>query len=527
VGPTHPSDRPVPGRPAVAPVAALAAAVTVLGAAGAVPRWPGLLHLVALPPLDLVADLQWLVVRAPGVPDLAAGVIVSIAVRAALLAWLLGGLTWSRWWFAVRFYALVAPFAFVAATLRFASGAVLFYAFFWAGLVLTLVLLVVTGAAPWLGRDEQGRLRVRTGLVEAGRHGLRLGTLGAYLTGLLVLGVLADLGGPGWAVALVPASAALTWATAWVLLADPELRVVRRALAAVPAALAIVLVVVVVTGPAAPAEADRPVAGAEGSLLLLSGVDSSSGQGAILEIDPEAVLGWSCGDTFHFSYTGMGDGQPRGDAACPIDVGAPYEAEDTLRPRAEVLDALEAFAAVMPPPLVVVGHSQGAWLAWEAAAEGRLPGLEALILVAPFPENRVTFPDRGRRAPGAAGRHLLGLVEAVDMTVFEPDSPLGREWLGHPDAVEEVLARPLPDGVRALTVASSFDLPLLHGTHRVPGVDDACPVLVMHPNLPYAREAQEAIARFVEGRDQPSCSPLRYVPGPLLRHFNPPPSPGA
>src|SRR5690606_41185979 len=37
---------------------AVTAVVTVLAATGVLPRWSGLIHLVALPPLDLIADLR-------------------------------------------------------------------------------------------------------------------------------------------------------------------------------------------------------------------------------------------------------------------------------------------------------------------------------------------------------------------------------------------------------------------------------------------------------------------------------------
>jgi pimeloyl-ACP methyl ester carboxylesterase len=288
----------------------------------------------------------------------------------------------------------------------------------------------------------------------------------------------------------------------------------------------------VLTGPAGPEGEGRSLTdaeGREGSILLMSGVDSSSGSGAMLEIDPTAILGWTCESTWYFSYAGPGDGQPTGDAACPVDHGSPYGPEDTLRPVEELVGHLEAFVSEMPPPVVVTGHSQGAWLVWEAAATGRLPGAEVVVLVGAFPENRVWYPAWGERAPGAVGRMVLdAVVDAsrfAGTSAFEPDSPLGRELLGHPDAVSEILARPLPEGVRALSVASAFDLPLLHGTHRVAGATDACPVGVVHPNLPYAAELQGVVAAFVDGDPLPPCPAWRTAVGPLLRHFTVPPSP--
>ncbi|HVM18915.1 MAG TPA: hypothetical protein VM307_03035, partial [Egibacteraceae bacterium] len=68
----------------------LAAAVTVLTAAGVLPQWPGVLHLVALPPLDVFADTRLLVTRAPSYGWFAGGLVVSAAVRITVWALLAG-----------------------------------------------------------------------------------------------------------------------------------------------------------------------------------------------------------------------------------------------------------------------------------------------------------------------------------------------------------------------------------------------------------------------------------------------------
>ncbi|HUF33204.1 MAG TPA: hypothetical protein VMN58_08375 [Acidimicrobiales bacterium] len=503
----------------------MALVVTAASAVGAVPRWQGLPHLVGLPPLDVIADIRFLLVHATGLPTFIAGVVVSVAVRSLVLASLLGGITRARVLFALRFYLVVLVPAGLAATLSFASMAVLYYLFFWLGWGFTVILAMTTGAGPWMGGA-----RLRTAFATSVRRGFRSGTIGCYLALLTVLGAVADLGGEVGAVVVVPLSAALTWGAVVVLRLDPpRTRVPRRVVATVPAAGIVALAVVVVTGPAGPV--DRPSARAqEGSIMLMSGVDSSSGRGAILEIDP-AVMGWTCEQTIHFSYAGPGDGQPQRQAQCPIEQGAPYGPQDTLRSREDLVGFLEAQSAELDPPGVVVGHSQGAWLVWDAASLDRLPNTDLIVLVGSFSENRVTYPAAGEQGPGAVGRGLLGLLLSTPpvggMTVFEPDSPLGHEWLAHPDRIERTLARPLPDGIRAVSVASAFDLPLLPGTHRIDGAVDACPVPVTHPNLPYAEELQEVIARAAAGEPLPGCPAWRTAIGPLFRHFAPPPSVGA
>jgi hypothetical protein len=505
------------------PLAVLAGLVTLLAAVGVLPRWQGVVHLVALPPLDQVADLQFLFTYAPGIPSFVIGVLASLALRSVILAWVLGGVTRDRFLFALRFYLLALPLAALSAGLFYGAMAVLFYGLFWAGLAVSLLLLALTGALPWSAPP-----RLWAGCTTAARGGFRLGTLGAYVTALTVLGVIADQTGPAGAVVLVPVSAALTYGTAWTLRYDPGFRLARRAVAAVPGAAIAALVVVVMTGPAGPPVVDEPREDLPGSVLLMSGVDSSSGSGAILEIDP-AYMGWTCDDTWYFSYAGPGDGQPQEDALCEIDFGAPYESDDTMRSRDELVGFLESFAEEMDPPAVITGHSQGAWLVWDAASSDRLPKAETVVLVGAFAENRVAYPEQGERSPGAVGRYVLDVIaegpRPGGTTVFRPDSPLGQEWLGHPDAVDDTFARPLPEGMRALSITSAFDLPLLHGTHRVPGAVDACPVPVIHPNLPYAAEFQEVIGDFVAGRDLPSCPWWRDTVGPLLRHWSNPPYP--
>ena len=504
------------------PLAVVAAVVLALAATGVVPRWPGLLHLVALPPVDLIADFGLLMVVSTGWPTFALGVAVSILARSLVLALLLGGLTRARIRLALRFYLVVAPFSFLAAAVLYGASAVLFYALFWAGLCAALLVVSLTAAAPW-----QPVHALRRGFVTSARRGLRLGTVGAYLAALSLLGAVADATGPAGTVLLVPLSAALTWATATVLHADPGWRCVRRGVAALPATGLAVLVATAATGPAGPPRAPAPDTPRDGSLMLMSGVDSSSGSGAILEIDPH-VMGWTCEHTHYYSYAGPGEGQPQNEALCPIDHGAPYGPEDTLRSRDELVPFLEAQVRNMRRPAVVAGHSQGVWLVWDAATARRLPGVSTLVLVGPFPDHGVAFPPAGERAPGAVGRRLLELIADLPRpggtTVFHPDSPLGREWLGHPRNISEVLSRPLPDGVRALSVPSTFDLPLARESHRLPGAVDACPVPVIHPNLPYAEEFQQEVARFVDGRQPGSCPLWRSATGPLLRHWSVPPS---
>lgn len=514
--------------PPVAPLALASAVAMALGAVHAAVGggpWPGVVHLVAPPPLDLTADLRLLLAATDSVAMFAAGAAASFVARVALLAALLGGLHRRNLWLAGRLVLLLWPVAFVAAALQYAGIALLYLQLFWIGTALAVATVLLVGALPWLAgsaasRGDGGALR--SGVVASARSWARLGTIGAALVALAVLGAVADAFGALVAIGLVPVSAALTWLTILMLREPTIMRTPRRALAGLGGVGAGALVVVALAGPVSPPDGPLADVGRDGSLMLMSGIDSSSGSGAVLEIDP-GVVGWSCEQTHYFSYAGPGDGQPQNEAACPIRHGAPYEPVDSLRSRDQVIPWLAEQVESMVPPAVIVGHSQGAWFLWEAAAEGRLDGVEAVVLLGMFPSNPVGYAPEPR---GDMGRvvidAMLGLPGAGGQTEFDAASPLGQEWLAPPGSVEAVLARPLPDHIRWLSVPSALDLPAMPQGAGLEGVVDACPVPVVHPDLPYAPEVWETVTAFLDGEPLPPCAPWRSVPGLVFRGFAPP-----
>lgn len=514
-GSARPEDRSRPR-----PLALILLTVAVTGAAvfGLLPRWPGTIHFVALPPLDLMADLRVLYIYSPNPVVLAVGLVASLGIRSMVLAWMLGGVNRKLFGYALRFYLAALPLAALAAAMFYGAGAVLYYGLFWFALVATLVLFTLTAAAPW-----QASERLRTGLARAIRHGFRAGTVGAYLLALVVIGYAAELWAPVGTVVLVPASALLTYGAAYLLRVDPGYRLARRTAAGVAAAGLAALVLVAQSGPPGPPLAPVPEDPLEGSVMLMSGIDSLSGSGAILEIDPH-YMGWTCEQAFYYSYAGPGDGQPRRFARCPITHGAPYQRADTLSGTEKLVSYMTAQVEEMISPATVAGHSQGVWLVWEAAARDVLPNVESIVLVGAFPQNPVPYPTWDEPGPGWAGRRVLSLLEGAarpgGTSVFEADSPLGREWLGHPTAIEDTLDQPLPEDISALNVPSVFDLPLMPGGYRVEGATDTCPVPVIHPDLPYAREFQNNVRRFVTDQPIESCPFWREQVGPLFHHFS-------
>lgn len=505
------------------PLVALAAGVLVVIAGAGVADWQGAIHLVALPPLDLVADLG-VAFSLAGSPLAFVGLaLISIALRTLLLAALLGRLDRGGLAFALRFYLVAWIPAAAAAALFAAAQASLFYALYWLGLLVALGLFGVVAALPWVRPRGES---VRAALGAAWRQRLRLGTLGCYLPALLLLGA-AGTWLPVAIPVLVVASAGFTWAAATWLGRQELLCGPRRGVATATAAGVLALGWVVATGPDQPPRASAPPE-RDGSLVLMSGIDSSSGSGAVLEIDP-AALGFDCGQTYYFSYAGPGDGQPRGDAQCPIEHGAPYEPDDTLRGRDELVSHLGELVDELPRPVTVVAHSQAAWIAWEVAADGDLGDDAVVVLVGPFTENPLGFDPTWRGASTEPVRLVLDVVANVPRpgggtSAFDPESPLAVEWLARPGAVDEVFDRSLPPSVTAVTLRSAFDLPLTGGRARLDGATELCPVLVPHPNLPFSPDLARAVAVGLGDEETSACAWWRTLPGHLWHGFGPPPS---
>lgn len=539
------------------PLAALTAAVTLLAAAGVLPRWPGLVHAVALPPADVFTDLRVLLARASTTPAFLAGAAVALAARVVVLSLLLGGLDRARLRLAARYYAVAALPLLLAAQLEFIAQAVLYSRLLWAGVALLALVWLVLAPVPWQTRPPErgtpprraapsgqapppgraapsgqapppgraaapgsGGLRLRSALRTTWRRGGRVAVLVPYAVALLLLGALADVR-PGWVVALVPVSAALTAAAIAALTRPPRGRPGRR-LAAAAAASALLATVFVATrggegyGP-------RPAA-REGSLLLMSGINSASGRGAIFETENER-LGYTCDQTYYFSYAGPGPGQPRGVANCPIRTGRPYVEEDTQRPVDEQVAAFAEQVRGLPRPLVVAAHSHAVWVAWQAVADG-LAEVDVLVLVGPFPSSPLGYPPPGEPGEGRVAGDLLRLMvplaELVDFT-FRPDAPAARELLATPYGAEAALARPLPPDVRALGVTSATDLPLMPDGWRLPVERNACPQRVAHTYLPIRAPFVNELNRFLDHRPPLPCPPWRDWGAPLTRPFTLPP----
>lgn len=493
-----------------------AAAVTTLAVvAGAVPAWPGAVHLVALPPLDAVADARWLLTHATSWPALLVTYVPLLVMRTALLAVLLGGRR-PAVRLAVGFQALAVPGALVVAQLDAISHAVLYSRIYGVALALAALHLVLLAPAPWTGAPT-----VLAGVRRAASVAFRLDVLVPYVTLLLLLGLVVERLGEGAVAPGVLVSGVLTLGAVRGLRRQP---LVRPALAGGVAAVlflgATAATVLTRQQPWEPSGTGR-----DGTLVLMSGINSRSGEGTVFTMEPW-LLGFSCGQTVHVSYAGPGDGQPQGSATCPKRSGAPYGPEDTQRPFTEQVDLVVEQVADLDRPVTIVAHSQAAWVVWQAAADGDLPPDTLLVLVGVFPSSPLTYPppdtDGTGRVAGDLLRLLAPIADLVDFD-FEVDAPLSRELLASPDAASDVLAQPLPDDIAALAITASSDVPLMPDGWRVDGAVDVCPVRSAHPYLPVAGPTYAAIDRALDGAPPPACPPWAELYRQLTQAVGVPP----
>lgn len=500
------------------PLLVIAGVVMVLADTGALPLWTGLPHLVALPPLDLYTDLGVILTRAPSWPWFAGVLIVVLTVRVLVLALLMGGLDAARVRFAALFYGLALVPALIAAELDYIAFALLYGRLFWVTVLVVVVLLLLVGALPWHGMPT-----ARAAWARSGREGFRTGVLAGYLVALLLIGMIAERW-PYLVLGLVPVSAAATALTVR-LLARPNPWRARARLSGAAGALVVVAGVVAVAV-LVPADVSRVPPRREGSVVFMSGINSASGGGAVFRIDPRS-WGYDCAQVYYFSYAGAGDGQPRGTAPCQARTGAPFTPAHTHRSPGAQAALLAAQVRDLPRPLVMVGHSYSAWVAWYAVSRGLVPEVDALVLAGALPASAHGYLPLGGRGQGVVASDLLRLLApAASARGFplNPDAPAFRSMLGDRDGPARVLNEPLPEGVRALSVIAAGDLPLLPSGWRLPFANDACPALVEHADLPDSSVMAREVNRFLDGAPEERCPAWRTWGAPLGRPFGVPPS---
>ena len=461
----------------------------VLVAIGAMPNWPGLAHAVALPPLDLAMDLRVLVARAPGYPQLALGLAASLVVRLALLSALFITLGVTRsprlaLGYAARLYAAALVPLAVAGAFTFAGLASVYAWYAWFGVALSVLIAVI--------------LSVRR-LARPGSRLRRAPLMFGYVVALTAVGALGRLEPWGAPAALV-VSAVLTGVVLSRLVAPRTEH--RRAHAGARVATGFVLAAALLVPPAS---AQAPVA-PDASLFIIPGVDTETGHGAAYRIDP-AALGFSCERVFYFSYRGPDGDAPQGEAACPIRLHRPYAARATQEPIGRLVDAFDAQLTAIREqtggaPIVVITHSQGAVIAWRAAARGRAEGVVAVVALAGFPHSPVGYPPPRIDGPGRIGADALRVVSwfsrVLGFGTFDPDAPLARETLARSNGLEEVFGEPLPTGTMGALLFASADAIVAPEGRELPE-DATFDIVATHVGITESAAAESALTAILSG----------------------------
>jgi hypothetical protein len=507
---------------------AVGIAGALLAAVGVLPSYPGHVLFAALPPLDLYSDLRFLLAEARGVLWFVGGLVMSIGVRSTILAVAMGGLNGRTVTRAVGFYMIALVPSALAALAVTMSAALVYSLLFWAGFAVLLVSVLLLMDLPW---TRPGRLAFGA----AARHGFHAAGVLVTLAAYALLGWFADALGTLGVVIALPLAGGVSGASAWWIRrssasgreADLRWRFARRVGATAVVAVLFVPYWLIFTGPTTPPEGDADRPPREGSLMLMSGVDSGSGDGAIFETDPR-MLGYTCEQTYYYSYAGPGDGAPQGEAACPIRTGAPYGPEDTMRHSDELVPFLEQQLEGLPGPVTLAGHSQGVWVVRRHVNEGPAENLGVAVLVGTFPENPMPYPAEDLRGRGALlGQILIALADVPrpgGTAAFHPQADMAVEYLADPRAIDDVMQSPPGGQVRSLSVKSVFDLPLMTDP-EIPFAENLCPVPAIHPDMPYSPDMLERIDAFLDGREEPRCPTWRSAYGPLSRTFMPAPRP--
>ncbi len=485
------------------PLAVVAAAVMVLATLGVLPVWSGLVYLVGLPPLDIFADLRMLLVLAPTWPVFVSLLVVLICVRIVLLAYLLGGITWQRLRFAALFYSAAAVPALIAAQLSYMGFAILYVRAFWVSVWITIVTFIVLAAAPW-----SGAARLRTSIALGLTSYKRIAALMIYLTVIAMVGAAAEQW-PSLTLAAIPAA---VLATAFVVVLLPHIDAVRSLLWPVPVALTGVALFLTAWG------ADRlfvrepepPLR--EGSLMVMSGINSSSGDGAVYRLAPES-FGFTCEQMYYYSYAGPGDGVEGREGSCPIRTGAPFTGEDTHQPMDLLAAHLAAQVEGLPRPITVVGHSHSAWVAWLAAATKPDLPIDRVIVLSAFPESGHGYVDAHTVGQGRIAADLLRIAAPIATEfgmVLAIDTPALQRVLGDPEGPAQIMRSrsPLPDHVRGLSIVAATDLVLLPSGWTIGAEVNACPVWNSHPTLPNSPAVAREINRFLDGEHARECTPV-------------------
>ena len=483
------------GSPRAWPLLLATGLVEILALSGILPTRPDLLHALALPPLDLTFDFGMLLGRATGPVWFALGLVACVAARATILGLMLG--SWRRWWFALRFELLVLVPSFLAAELAYSGQAILYSAIFWIGMAVATAMTLLRGTRT-VGRVPIGAFDPRTWLA----RGPTLAHRRDVPRRLGFLTILVRHGGRAGALIGVAASAALTLTTARRLSKPAVAHNATRLGAVILVGLAVALILATSTGV-------RPSSGRRaGELVVVAGIDTSSGHGSLFSLRPSS-LGFSCAQTFYYSYVGPGRGSRQAQAACPITTGSHYTRADTERSLGLLVRAFRAQVDHLRAPVTVVSHSSGALVAWAAVSSDPRTPVRRIVMLAPMTDP-LGYPPPGTSGRGTVGaaamRFLVALGNWDGFTRFNPDSAAASELLAPSNAIPALFRRALPPQVRALAIPSAYDVALFTGSRPFALADVSCAPFESHGALATSDQTLAQADRFLSGHPLEACT---------------------
>jgi len=202
--------------------------------------------------------------------------------------------------------------------------------------------------------------------------------------------------------------------------------------------------------------------------------------------------------------------------AVPASDYQPPDTEADLRVAATaLLDLLEQVAVAEPGvPIDVIAHSQGGVVARlalsQAGAEGRLPADLGIVVTLATPHQGADLATAvAAIGPGSPKGGLLSLLAEAGGLGLDPAAPSIAQ-LSETSEITAELARPLPPGVRLLSVGASGDLTVPAVRTATPGADEVVIHLGgihAHDELPAAPATTREIGLAIAGL-APTCADL-------------------
>ena len=253
--------------------------------------------------------------------------------------------------------------------------------------------------------------------------------------------------------------------------------------------------------------------------VLVGGLGSSSTTAAVADIDT-AALGYRAADVVRFSYAGgrvPQDGRVADElSALPV---ADYDPRDTVgdltiaahRLARLLVDVLAA--APRGAPIDVIAHSQGGVvtrLALEELAASHPDALDRLgavvTLATPFGGADVAGLARAADA-NPMDPFVFEAVQAVAAVPISPDDVAVQQLVPGSSLLRDLAARPLPQGVRVVSVAARSDLIVPSGRAHLDGASNVIVTaggVAAHDQLPGSAAAAREIGLAIAGLP-PSC----------------------